>query len=63
MPQRQLSKTTRGRVDALALLPLIMVLGGCTGSETSEPDIEAAGQEESTKTNVLEAGYPAYPWR
>jgi len=40
-----------------------MVLGGCTGSETSEPDIEAAGQEESTKTNVLEAGYPAYPWR
>ena len=56
MPQRQLSKTTRGRGDAIALLFFIMFLGGCTGSETSEPEIEAAGHEETAKTNVLEAG-------
>lgn len=56
MLQRQESKRTRGHVDAIALLPLIVFLGGCTGSETSEPDIEPAGQEESTKTDILEAG-------
>lgn len=39
--------------------PLALLLAGCAGSGVTEPGVEAAGQPESPKTRLLEAGAAA----
>jgi hypothetical protein len=44
------------KVGLLAGLLIALLIAGCTGSGPTEPTVKPAGQPESFKTNVLEAG-------